>query len=70
MAPRFRTIPPVSAVSLPALSEEQQELFRLIEDTGEHVFITGRAGTGKSTLLQHLAWNTKKQIAFCAPTGV
>ncbi|WP_301113606.1 ATP-dependent RecD-like DNA helicase [Microbacterium sp.] len=57
-------------MSLPALSEEQQELFRLIEDTGEHVFITGRAGTGKSTLLQHFAWNTKKQIAICAPTGV
>ena len=60
----------MSTVSLPALSEEQQELFRLIEDTGEHVFITGRAGTGKSTLLQHFAWNTKKQIAICAPTGV
>src|SRR5690606_26358485 len=41
-----------------------------IEDTSEHVFITGRAGTGKSTLLQHFAWNTKKQIAICAPTGV
>ncbi|UWF77456.1 MULTISPECIES: ATP-dependent DNA helicase [Microbacterium] len=57
-------------MSLPALSAEQQELFRLIEDTHEHVFITGRAGTGKSTLLQHFAWNTKKQIAICAPTGV
>lgn len=66
----FPPAAPVSAVSLPALSEEQQELFRLIEDTGEHVFITGRAGTGKSTLLQHFAWNTKKQIAICAPTGV
>ncbi len=70
VAPRFPPTAPVSAVSLPALSEEQQELFRLIEDTGEHVFITGRAGTGKSTLLQHFAWNTKKQIAICAPTGV
>ncbi len=70
MAPRFPPAAPVSAVSLPALSDEQQELFRLIEDTGEHVFITGRAGTGKSTLLQHFAWNTKKQIAICAPTGV
>lgn len=70
MAPRFPPASPVSAVSLPALSEEQQELFRLIEDTGEHVFITGRAGTGKSTLLQHFAWHTKKQIAICAPTGV
>ncbi|MBW8761337.1 MAG: AAA family ATPase [Microbacterium sp.] len=57
-------------MSFPALSDEQHELFRLIEDTSEHVFVTGRAGTGKSTLLQHFAWNTKKQIAICAPTGV
>lgn len=58
------------SVSIPSLSREQEELFRLIEDTREHVFVTGRAGTGKSTLLQHLAWNTDKQIAVCAPTGV
>nr|WP_231902759.1 AAA family ATPase [Microbacterium sp. TNHR37B] len=56
--------------SVRALSPEQDELFRLIEDTRQHVFVTGRAGTGKSTLLQHLAWNTEKQIAVCAPTGV
>ncbi len=54
----------------PPLSAEQEALFRLIEDTREHVFVTGRAGTGKSTLLQHLAWNTSKQVAVCAPTGV
>ena len=57
-------------MSLPPLSPEQEELYRLIEDTREHVFVTGRAGTGKSTLLQHLAWSTDKQIAVCAPTGV
>jgi ATP-dependent DNA helicase PIF1 len=57
-------------VTVPALSAEQEALFRLIEDTRDHVFVTGRAGTGKSTLLQHLAWNTSKQIAVCAPTGV
>ena len=57
-------------VSTPPLSPEQEALFRLIEDTDQHVFVTGRAGTGKSTLLQHLAWNTEKQIAVCAPTGV
>ncbi|MEJ1090537.1 AAA family ATPase [Microbacterium sp. Mu-43] len=60
----------MGGVSSPTLSAEQQELFELIEGTSEHVFITGRAGTGKSTLLQHFAWNTKKQIAICAPTGV
>ncbi len=57
-------------VSIPELSPEQHELFRRIEDTRDHVFVTGRAGTGKSTLLQHLSWNTHKQIAVCAPTGV
>ncbi|WP_435526260.1 ATP-dependent DNA helicase [Microbacterium elymi] len=57
-------------MSTPALSAEQEELYRLIEDTREHVFVTGRAGTGKSTLLNHLARHTEKQIAVCAPTGV
>jgi len=62
--------PTMGLVNTPPLSAEQAALFRLIEDTREHVFVTGRAGTGKSTLLQHLAWNTSKQIAVCAPTGV
>ena len=60
----------MEGVSAAALSDEQQELFRLIEETQEHVFVTGRAGTGKSTLLQYFADNTEKQIAICAPTGV
>ncbi|MFT4235837.1 MAG: AAA family ATPase [Microbacterium sp.] len=55
---------------MPGLSAEQEALFHLIEDTREHVFITGRAGTGKSTLLRHLVLHTKKQLAVCAPTGV
>src|SRR6478736_7548212 len=53
-----------------SLSPEQQAVFELIEHTREHVFVTGRAGTGKSTLLNHLNWNTQKQIVICAPTGV
>jgi ATP-dependent exoDNAse (exonuclease V) alpha subunit len=52
------------------LSAEQAAVFELIENTREHVFVTGRAGTGKSTLLNHLSWNTSKQIVICAPTGV
>lgn len=54
----------------PALSAEQEALFRRIEDTNDHLFITGRAGTGKSTLLHYFAEHTAKQIAVCAPTGV
>ncbi|GGF37245.1 ATP-dependent DNA helicase [Subtercola lobariae] len=57
-------------VSGPALSPEQQRVFELIEGTKNHVFVTGRAGTGKSTLLNHLAWNTEKQVVISAPTGV
>ncbi|MFP7761773.1 ATP-dependent RecD-like DNA helicase [Marisediminicola sp. LYQ85] len=53
-----------------SLSDEQQALYDAIETTREHIFVTGRAGTGKSTLLNHLSWNTSKQLVICAPTGV
>jgi ATP-dependent exoDNAse (exonuclease V) alpha subunit len=52
------------------LSAEQSAVFEAIETTRENIFVTGRAGTGKSTLLNHLSWNTSKQIVICAPTGV
>ena len=52
------------------LSDEQRALFDYIENTDAHVFVTGRAGTGKSTLLSHLTANTEKSFAVCAPTGV
>lgn len=54
----------------PVLSAEQQAVFELIEHTRDHVFVTGRAGTGKSTLLNHLSWNTEKSLVISAPTGV
>ena len=54
----------------PELSPEQLAVYERIEHTREHLFITGRAGTGKSTILNHLSWNTSKIIAVCAPTGV
>ncbi len=52
------------------LAAEQQAVYDTIETTREHIFVTGRAGTGKSTLLNHLAENTSKQLVICAPTGV
>ena len=52
------------------LSDEQKALFDYIEQNDAHVFVTGRAGTGKSTLLSHLTANTEKSFAVCAPTGV
>jgi hypothetical protein len=41
-----------------------------MEGTDRHVFITGKAGTGKSTLLEYFCRTTKKQVAVLAPTGV
>jgi ATP-dependent exoDNAse (exonuclease V) alpha subunit len=54
----------------PVLTEQQAAIFEAVESTRDHIFITGRAGTGKSTLLNHLAWNTEKQLVIAAPTGV
>src|SRR3954469_9071813 len=54
----------------PTLSAEQQRVYELIEGTRKHVFVTGRAGTGKSTLLNHLSTTTEKQLVISAPTGV
>ena len=52
------------------LSNEQLALFDYIEGEHTNIFVTGRAGTGKSTLLTYLIENTKKKFAVCAPTGV
>jgi GTPase SAR1 family protein len=42
----------------------------VMEKTDRHVFITGRAGTGKSTLLNYFRQTTEKEVAVLAPTGV
>ncbi|MBP9818172.1 AAA family ATPase [Candidatus Shapirobacteria bacterium] len=52
------------------LSVEQKKLFHRFENTESHMFITGKAGTGKSVLLQYIKLNTKKKIVVVAPTGV
>lgn len=39
-------------------------------DAGGNVFITGKAGTGKSTLLRHFLQTTAKRVAVAAPTGI
>ena len=51
------------------LNPQFQQALAEIEQ-GKHVFITGRAGTGKSTLLQYFRDRTKKKMAVLAPTGV
>lgn len=42
----------------------------LLENSKENLFITGKAGTGKSTLLDYFRNHTKKNVVVLAPTGV
>jgi ATP-dependent DNA helicase PIF1 len=51
-------------------NEEFVSAFEALENTGQHMFITGKAGTGKSTLLQYFREKTTKNVAVLAPTGV
>lgn len=57
-------------VSNISLSSEQQAVFKIINTTKENVYITGKAGTGKSVLLQYFVEHTGKSVAVVAPTGV
>lgn len=52
------------------LTPEAHTVLQLWEHTRQHVFLTGRAGTGKSTLLQHFRTTTRKRLVVLAPTGV
>ena len=42
----------------------------LVNHTSRHVFITGKAGTGKTTFLKHIKQHTQKNTVVVAPTGV
>lgn len=43
---------------------------RILEETEKTLFLTGRAGTGKSTFLDLFRSRTKKKVVVLAPTGV
>jgi len=49
---------------------EFERTLDLLENTNKSVFITGRAGTGKSTLLDYFRHHTRKKVVVLAPTGV
>lgn len=52
------------------INPDFQKAFELIENTSRHLFITGKAGSGKSTFLQYACRNSSKNIVVLAPTGV
>ena len=44
--------------------------YRFVTETSEHIFLTGKAGTGKTTFLKFLKENCTKNTVVAAPTGV
>ncbi len=52
------------------LNKDFKKALSIIEDSGKNIFITGKAGTGKSTFLTHLRSTTSKKMVYLAPTGV
>lgn len=49
---------------------EFQNVWNLIQHTRQSVFLTGKAGTGKSTFLKYICANTHKRYVVLAPTGI
>lgn len=54
--------------------DSSNTLFQLAADfvnnTSQHIFLTGKAGTGKTTFLKYIKEKTSKNVAIIAPTGV
>ena len=51
-------------------NEKIEMLNRFVQNTDVHIFLTGKAGTGKTTFLRNLAIKTYKRMVIVAPTGV
>lgn len=51
-------------------NDEFQNAWKLIRYTHSSVFLTGKAGTGKSTFLRYICSKTKKKYVVLAPTGI
>ena len=51
-------------------NKEQMLAYELIAHTNSSFFLTGRAGTGKTTFLRNVQMNVNKQFITLAPTGI
>ncbi|MCK5071063.1 MAG: AAA family ATPase, partial [Desulfocapsa sp.] len=55
---------------MPSKNRELQLVSDFIQYTGSNIFLTGKAGTGKTTFLHTLQEQTPKRMIITAPTGV
>lgn len=51
-------------------NEEWEKAWRVVNDTDTSLFLTGKAGTGKTTFLRCLKEHTDKRLVVLAPTGI
>lgn len=52
------------------LNKEKLDLYQRMENSHDNLFITGKAGCGKSYLLNYFVNNTSKKVVVVAPTGI
>lgn len=73
-SPKVRKPPPARSQAFDVRDVEINDDFRmaldLIEQQDQSLFITGKAGTGKSTLLCYFRATTEKSVVVLAPTGL
>ena len=56
--------------TLDTKNQEWQQALQVIQYSRRSLFLTGKAGTGKSTFLRYVAQHTKKKYVILAPTGI
>ena len=59
-----------SPIEIDTSNAEFQNALKLIQYTRQSIFLTGKAGTGKSTFLKYICQHTKKKYVVLAPTGI
>ncbi len=52
------------------ITDEMARALEIVQNTNESLYITGKAGTGKTTFLKYLVENISKRFIITAPTGV
>jgi len=52
------------------VNKEQELAFGFVQFTNRNIFLTGKAGTGKTTFLKNLRTLSPKRMIVVAPTGV
>lgn len=65
-----KPIPTVKPKPKFVLTKEFEEILRILKNSSDSIFITGKAGTGKTSLLKHFIKRTNKKYVILAPTGI